>query len=158
MELRKETTSIVPWLVRSHFPQECDFDGRSTASPLRGAGVPSPTSPPPETVSAGSQCHFTFQGLRSAGQGCELRDFAAWARFFVDSPNAAVVEKSAGPLEVDAAGRAHAAVTYPSMLNIWPEVYNVDSIRVIEVCVPSVGTAGVSFICLKSPGSRGPRS
>lgn len=81
----------------------------------------------------GNLCHFKFQGLQSAVRGHELRDLAVKARFFIDAEKANTVEKTAGPLAVDASGHAHATVTYPSMLEIWPEVCIMDSIRVMEV-------------------------
>ena len=68
-------------------------------------------------------------------RGHELRDLAVRARFFIDAQGANVVEKMASPLEVDASGHAHATVTYPSIMDIWPEMHGMDSIRVIEVCV-----------------------
>lgn len=114
--------------------EECDFDGRSATSPPRAAGALSPTSSPrdkPDIV--GSQCHFMFQGLQGAVQGYELRELTVRARFSVDNQKANVVERTASPLEADAGGRARATVTYPSMLEIWPEMYNMDSIRVMEV-------------------------
>ena len=72
-------------------------------------------------------------------QGCELRDLVVRAEFSIDSDRASVVEKTASPPEADARGHARALVTYPSMLEIWPEAYGMSSIRVIEVCVPPGG-------------------
>lgn len=86
-------------------------------------------------MSVGSQCLFTFQGLQGAVQGCDLRDLAVRAKFSVDSERANTVEKVAKPPGVDASGHVHATVTYPSMFEIWPEVYDMSSIRVIEVCL-----------------------
>lgn len=74
-------------------------------------------------------------------QGCELRDLAVRAQFFVNPE--VKVEKTASHLKIDASGHAYAAVSYPSILEIWPEVYKIPSIRVVEVrpfrgaCLPT---------------------
>ncbi|CAM9458620.1 unnamed protein product [Scytosiphon promiscuus] len=67
-------------------------------------------------------------------QGYDLRDLAVCAQFFVDP--ASKVEREAGPLEVDAAtgnDRATAAVAYPSIWDIWPEVHKMAQVRAVEV-------------------------
>lgn len=67
-------------------------------------------------------------------QGLELGDLAVRAQFFINAQGSSIVAKMANPLEVDAGGQAHATVAYPSILDIWPEMYGMGSIRVIEVC------------------------
>lgn len=98
-------------------------------------------------MAAGSQCRFTFQGLQSAVQGYEVRDLSARAQFSVDSEKASTIQKTASSLEVDAASsdHAHATVNYPSMLEIWAEMYYLTSIRVIEVRA-SVGRSLVQVL------------
>eukprot|EP00752_Nemacystus_decipiens_P003681 g3391.t1 len=118
--------------------EECDFDGRSTTSPPSGheaQSSPASSSRVETGKLVGSRCSFTLEGLQGAVPGHQLRDLAVRARFFVDAQGANVVDKVASPLEVDANGHAHATVTYPSILEVWPEVFIMDSIRVIEVAM-----------------------
>lgn len=92
-----------------------------------------------------NQCRFAFLGL-----GSELRDVAVCARFSVDP--ASKVERFAS-LSLGGAdgggggggdpagavggrgGRVDAVVEFPSIMEIWPEVYKVDNIRLMEVCI-----------------------
>lgn len=46
-----------------------------------------------------------------------------------------MVERVSTLCRVDASGVAHAAVAYPSILEIWPAVYSMFSIKAIEVRV-----------------------
>ncbi|CAN0151283.1 unnamed protein product [Pylaiella littoralis] len=106
--------------------QECDFDGRSTTT--EAAMV---LSSPFSRFSVSSRGHLIFQGLESAVQGRGLHDFAVWAQFSVEA--GVKVERTASSLEVDASGCAHATVPYPSIQDIWPEIYKMSSVKVIEV-------------------------
>lgn len=67
-------------------------------------------------------------------QGYDLRDLAVFAQFFVDPESK--VEREAGPLEVDPStgnDQATAAVAYPSIWDIWPEVHKMAYVRAVEV-------------------------
>ncbi|CAN0106627.1 unnamed protein product, partial [Ectocarpus sp. 4 AP-2014] len=140
--------------------QECDFDGNCASTPSKAPrGLP-PTAAtsffpdPPATAAAAActfspssnslnnRCRFAFLGLES-----ELRDFTVCARFSVD-PASRVERFASFPLDGAAGGsgggdpagavggrrgRVDAAVEFPSVMEIWPEVYKVDNIRVMEV-------------------------
>lgn len=142
--------------------QECDFDGNYAARPSKAARVLPPTAatsffPDPSAVAAAAaactsspssnslnnRCRFAFLGLES-----ELRDFTVCARFSVD-PASRVERFASLPLDGAAGGggdgdpagavggrrgQVDAAVEFPSIMEIWPEVYKVDNIRVMEVC------------------------
>lgn len=88
-------------------------------------------SSPSSSPSVSGQCHFTFQGLESAVQGCGLQDLTVRAQFFVDPE--VKVEKTANSLEVDASGHARAIMPYPSVQQLCPEIYKMKSVKVIEV-------------------------
>lgn len=88
-------------------------------------------SSPFSRFSVSSRGHLIFQGLESAVQGRGLHDFAVWAQFSVEA--GVKVERTASSLEVDASGCAHATVPYPSIQDIWPEIYKMSSVKVIEV-------------------------
>ncbi|CAM9702976.1 unnamed protein product [Scytosiphon promiscuus] len=134
----------------SSFEEGCDFDGhpgaglQSTAADTVPPAIASPsTTPlsPPFPVEASHRregfqpCRLSFSGLRSAAaRGHDPRDLSVSAQFCID-PKAAV-EREAGPLEVDAAtgnDQATAAVAYPSIWEVWPEVYTMTHIRAVEV-------------------------
>ncbi len=76
---------------------------------------------------------LTFKGLQGAAQGYELRDLTVRAKFSTGAQGSKVVEREASPLQIDAGGQARSSVTYPSIQDIWPEVYGVTSIRAMEV-------------------------
>ncbi|CAB1102873.1 unnamed protein product [Ectocarpus sp. CCAP 1310/34] len=138
--------------------QECDFDGNCAATPSkppRGLPPTAATSffPDPSAAVAActsrpssnylnNRCRLAFLGLES-----ELRDVTVCARFSVD-PASRVERFASLPLDGAAGGggggdpagvvggrrgRADAAVEFPSIMEIWPEVYKVDNIRVMEV-------------------------
>lgn len=95
-------------------------------------------------------CHYSFSGLRSvAAQGYDPRDLTVFAHFFVDPESK--VEREASPLELEAStgnDRATAAVAYPSIREIWPEVYTTAHIRAVEV--RSLVHVGKQSVCLSS--------
>lgn len=64
-------------------------------------------------------------------QGGELRDFVICVQFFVNPE--AKVEQTASSIETDVSGHVQATVTYPSILEIWPEMDGITSIKIIEV-------------------------
>lgn len=70
-------------------------------------------------------------------QGYDLRDLAVHAKFFVDPE--AEVERVAGLLlredaDAESGGDlATAAVSYPSIRQIWPEVSKMAHVRAVEV-------------------------
>lgn len=69
-------------------------------------------------------------------QGYDLRDLAVFAQFSVDPETK--VETEASPMEVDpntGNDQATAAVAYPSIWDIWPEVHKMAHVRAVEVCV-----------------------
>ncbi|CAB1097009.1 unnamed protein product [Ectocarpus sp. CCAP 1310/34] len=128
-----EVMSDAKWANDGHLPMEkvviepsrneCDFEGRPTP----------PTDPtsgqPPIPSSTDRQCHLVFTGLNNTGQ--DLRSLRVTAHFGVDSVHK--VGKVTSPIQLGSNGRAYAGVFYPSMQEIWPELYSTSNIRVVEV-------------------------
>lgn len=113
--LRKCLFKIKMFLI----PQECDFEGRPVLTNTSG---PVPTAP-------SSQCYLLFTGLEHTGH--HLGSLRVTAHFGVDAVHK--VGKVTLPVQTFSNGRAYAAVFYPSMQEIWPELYNTANIRVVEV-------------------------
>ncbi|CAM9475560.1 unnamed protein product [Ectocarpus fasciculatus] len=130
---RHEAMSDAKWANDGHLPMEkvviepsrneCDFEGRPTppADPKSGQ--------PPIPSSSDRQCHLVFTGLNNTGQ--DLRSLRVTAHFGVDSVHK--VGKITSPIQLGPNGRAYAGVFYPSMQEIWPELYSTSNIRVVEV-------------------------
>ncbi|CAN0023659.1 unnamed protein product [Scytosiphon promiscuus] len=127
--------------------EECDFHGHGCTAPPSTAAerVPPPASPsspptlPPEPCNPGNvarACQLELRGLGSVvAQGHGLEDLTVSARFYVH-PDARA-ERVAGLVGVDAdpasGARAIAAVPYPSIWQIWPEVGKMAHILAVEV-------------------------
>ncbi|CAN0300973.1 unnamed protein product [Ascophyllum nodosum] len=104
-------------------PQECDFDG-----------IPAPVATAADTTSiialqAGGGCCLSFAGLNRIRQ--PLQNIEATAYFRAGTGH--VVSSVAGPIQQGTMNRAYATLFYPSMQEIWPEVYALPSIRTVEV-------------------------
>ncbi|CAM9503349.1 unnamed protein product [Ectocarpus fasciculatus] len=117
--------------------QECDFDGRSAAAAPAARGQNS-SSASAETMCASSSstkkpCRLRFKAVEGADYG--LRDLSVTAQFSV-GPLGILVGTAPTNLEADrsaGAGCSSCAMTYPSMEEIWPDVYSARSVKVVEV-------------------------
>ncbi|CAN0262384.1 unnamed protein product, partial [Ectocarpus sp. 8 AP-2014] len=101
--------------------QECDFDGRSAD------GVCASSS------STKKPCRLRFKGIEGVDYG--IRDLSITAQFSV-GPLGNLVGTAPTKLEADrnaCAGFSSCTITYPSMDDIWPEVYSAHSVKVVEV-------------------------
>ncbi|CAN0014046.1 unnamed protein product, partial [Ectocarpus sp. 6 AP-2014] len=114
--------------------QECDFDGGSAAA----APAASATSVSADGVCASSSstkkpCRLRFKGIE--GVDYEIRDLSVTAQFSL-GPLGNLVGTAPTKLEADrnaCAGFSSCTMTYPSMDDIWPEVYSAHSVKVVEV-------------------------
>ncbi|CBN79520.1 hypothetical protein Esi_0011_0046 [Ectocarpus siliculosus] len=136
----KTARVLPPTAATSFFP---DPSAVAVAAVAAAAAAAACTSSP-SSNSLNNRCRFAFLGLES-----EIRDFTVCARFSVD-PASRVERFASLPLDGAAGGggggggdpagavggrrgRVDAAVEFPSIMEIWPEVYKVDNIRVMEV-------------------------
>ncbi|CAN0001006.1 unnamed protein product, partial [Pylaiella littoralis] len=103
--------------------KECDWEGRpsSTAGQFLA---------PPESAN-GRQCYLVFTGLGHTGHSMD--SLRATALFGVDAVHQ--IGTVTSPIEIGADGRGYALVFYPSMQEIWPELYHTAAIRMVEVDV-----------------------
>ncbi|CAN0360375.1 unnamed protein product, partial [Ectocarpus sp. 12 AP-2014] len=113
--------------------QECDFDGRSAAA----APAVSATSASSNGVCASSStkkpCRLRFKGIEGVDYG--IRNLSVTAQFSI-GPLGNLVGTAPTKLEADrnaCAGFSSCTITYPSMDDIWPEVYSARSVKVVEV-------------------------
>ncbi|CAM9445814.1 unnamed protein product [Ectocarpus sp. 4 AP-2014] len=113
--------------------QECDFDGRSAAA----APAANATSASADGVCSSSStkkpCRLRFKGIEGVDNW--IRDLSVTAQFYV-GPLGNLVGTAATKLEADrnaCAGFSSCTIKYPSMDDIWPEVYSARSVKVVEV-------------------------
>eukprot|EP00752_Nemacystus_decipiens_P003691 g3401.t1 len=108
--------------------EEYDFEGRAaqleepTDSPFEAAF----SMPPIED----DEQHLVFLNLLE-GTGQPLRALSARARFSVSAGRKA--DREIGPLQAATNGRVYGVVQYPSMNELWPDVYNTTAVRAVEV-------------------------
>eukprot|EP00903_Cladosiphon_okamuranus_P012500 g11705.t1 len=81
--------------------------------------------------SGGPQHSLVYTGLEGAGPHLAL--LSAKVYFSVTPEHKC--ETMAGPMEVGVDGRVYAAVQYPSLKDLWPEIYNSRGVRVVQVDV-----------------------
>eukprot|EP00903_Cladosiphon_okamuranus_P011771 g11065.t1 len=107
--------------------KECDFEGRP--SPKSTPGNTPGNTRAPVSMPIDRQCHLVFEGLEKTGQ--DLSSLRVTAHFGVDAVHK--VGKVTNPVQVGENGLAYAGVFYPSMQEIWPELYSTSNIRMVEV-------------------------
>ncbi|CAN0312281.1 unnamed protein product, partial [Hapterophycus canaliculatus] len=83
------------------------------------------------SVPRGEEQYLVFTGLGAATEE-PLPNLAARVLFSVASRE---VVRETGSLQAGANGRVYGAVNYPSMKELWPEVYNTEAVRLVEVCL-----------------------
>eukprot|EP00752_Nemacystus_decipiens_P004978 g4527.t1 len=114
--------------LRAREEQECDFEGRAALDPEQLE-----VSPLAACFNSGSlDQHLVYTGLNK-GVGSHLPFLAATVYFSVRSGQK--VERAAGPMQVGEDGRVYAAVQYPSMSELWPDIYRTRAVRVVQVDV-----------------------
>ncbi|CAM9752243.1 unnamed protein product, partial [Scytosiphon promiscuus] len=123
--------------------QECDFEGRSTQPDQLNA-----TSTHLVSLMAGcEEQHLVFTGLANEGQ--DLEQLSTTVHFSVNSGRQVV--RPAGPMLVGQDGLIYAAVKYPSMEELWPDVYETHGVRTVQVDVYVMIRSGDCFI--RYPGT-----
>ncbi|CAN0100369.1 unnamed protein product [Scytosiphon promiscuus] len=120
------------WLRR-----ECDFDGHpgTPSEPPKEANLStdSGSSSDKSISTVEKPCRLAFKGMDSTS--LKVRDLSVHVRFS-SSPTGNAVHNVATPLEADDGGHAgvkRCTVQYPSLEEMWPEMYRVRQILVIEV-------------------------
>ncbi|CAB1105998.1 unnamed protein product [Ectocarpus sp. CCAP 1310/34] len=108
--------------------EDFDFEGR-TIEPNKPSG--SPFAAALSVPRSDDEQYLVFIGLGETGR--PLPALAARAQFSANPGRQA--ERMVGPLQARAGsnGRVYGAVQYPSMAELWPEVYNSKAIRVVKV-------------------------
>ncbi|CAM9246069.1 unnamed protein product [Ectocarpus sp. 8 AP-2014] len=108
--------------------EDFDFEGR-TIEPNKPSD--SPFAAAFSVPRGDDEQHLVFIGLGETGR--PLPTLAARAQFSANPGRKA--ERMVGPLQARAGsnGRVYGAVQYPSMAELWPEVYNSTAIRVVKV-------------------------
>eukprot|EP00752_Nemacystus_decipiens_P004977 g4526.t1 len=108
--------------------KECDFDGRAIPCP----GASNDLAPLAACFDSGGPQHsLVYTGLQGAGP--HLAFLTAKVHFSVNADHKS--ESATGPMEVGADGRVYAAVQYPSLKDLWPEIYHNRGVRVVQVDV-----------------------
>ncbi|CAM9662301.1 unnamed protein product [Ectocarpus sp. 12 AP-2014] len=120
-ERRLPIEGVVVALAR----KECDFEGR----PLPGGG--SGMTPSSTVSSNGRDTHVVFTGLNNTGH--DPRGLRVTVIFGVDAVHQIACVTS--PIQVAADGRAYSRVFYPSLEEVWPELYYTVDVRAVEVDV-----------------------
>ncbi|CAB1105271.1 unnamed protein product [Ectocarpus sp. CCAP 1310/34] len=113
--------------------QECDFDGRSAAAVPAASATSASANGVCASSSTKKPCRLRFKGIEGVDYG--IRDLAVTAQFSVGPPGN-LVGTAPTNLEADrnaCAGSSSCTITYPSMEDIWPEVYSARSVKVVEV-------------------------
>eukprot|EP00903_Cladosiphon_okamuranus_P012501 g11706.t1 len=114
--------------LRVREEQACDFEGRAALDPEQLAASPLAAC----FHSGNLDQHLVYTGLNK-GVGPRLAFLAASVHFSVRPGH--VVVKAAGPMQVGEDGRVYAAVQYPSMGELWPDVYRTRAVRIAQVDV-----------------------
>eukprot|EP00903_Cladosiphon_okamuranus_P017699 g16298.t1 len=102
--------------------RECDLEGRPF--PKTSNGAPIAVGP-----AGDRQCHLVFTGLEETGH--DLNSLRVTALFGVDAVHQTATVTS--PLQVGGDGRAYSSVFYPSLQEIWPELYDMPGVQAVEV-------------------------
>ncbi|CBJ27576.1 expressed unknown protein [Ectocarpus siliculosus] len=108
--------------------QVCDFHGRAVAHPQESV-VPSALAAC--FMSGSLEQHLVFTGL--VGAGPHLDYLTTTVYFSINSGRP--LARAAGPMQVGEDERVYVAVKYPTMNELWPEIYQNVAVEVVQVDV-----------------------
>ncbi|CAN0011401.1 unnamed protein product [Scytosiphon promiscuus] len=107
--------------------RECDLEGHPFPAATTSSGLDTAIT----ATDNPRQCHLVFTGLEKTGQ--DLSSLRVTALFGVDCEHQIATMASAIQIGID--GRAYSPVFYPSMQEIWPDLFATPAVRVVEVDV-----------------------